>query len=102
MATVASPWKEVCWQGMEVSQQTLQQCEPQPLYLLIASYSTLFSMIQKKKIFIGMYRIFGSYPVIRPIFHYLESSYPVCYSIIQYPDGYHAGMWPEWNQPDTG
>ena len=44
-----------------------------------------------------MYRISGSYPVIRPIFHYPVSGYPVCYSIIRYPAGYHTGIW-----PDTG
>ena len=34
---------------------------------------------------IGMYRISGSYPVIRPIFHYLVSGYPVSGLLLNYP-----------------
>ena len=51
---------------------------------------------------IGMYRISGSYPVIRlsgPFFtiRYPAIRYPVCYLIIRYPAGYHSGI-----RPDTG
>ena len=51
---------------------------------------------------LGMYRISGSYPVIRlsgPFFiiRYPAIRYPVCYSIIRYPAGYHTGI-----RPDTG
>ena len=54
------------------------------------------------KINVGMYRISGSYPVIRlsgPFFtiRYPAIRYPVCYSIIRYPAGYHTGI-----RPDTG
>ena len=38
--------------------------------------------------YVGMYRISGSYPAIRPIFPYPAIRYPVCYSIIRYPAGY--------------
>ena len=34
---------------------------------------------------VGMYRISGSYPVIRPIFHYLVSGYLVSGLLLNYP-----------------
>ena len=48
---------------------------------------------------IGMYRISGSYPVIRPIFHYPVSGYPVSGLKLNYPVSgrisywYPAGYW---------
>ena len=73
------------------------------MILPIATDTIGASLIYIRQIIqLGMYRISGPfftirYPAIWPIFHYPVSGYPVCYSIIRYPAGYHAGI-----RPDTG
>ena len=59
----------------------------------------LASIFRYKKghFILGMYRISGSYPVIRLSGPFFTIRYPVCYSIIRYPAGYLAGI-----RPDTG
>ena len=43
--------------------------------------------------FIGMYRISGSYPVIRLIFHYPVSGYPVSGLLLNYPVSSRISYW---------
>ena len=42
---------------------------------------------------LGMYRISGSYPVIRPIFHYPVSGYPVSGLLLNYPVSGRISYW---------